>query len=84
MGCTRWEQMMHRRHDILVVTWPFAGRWAHLLLSTSPGLSKFWTSWGQVIRAQVPTTNGSSQRVGALALSDPKYSFECGGQQHSS
>ena len=62
-----------------------AGRWSpHLLLSTSPGLSKFGTSWGQVIRAQVSTTNGSSQRVGALALSDPKYSFERGGQQHSS
>ena len=57
-----------------------AGRWSpHLLRPTSPGLSKFWTSWGQVIRAQVPTTNGSSQRVGALALSDPKYSFERGG-----
>ena len=48
------------------------GRWSHLLPPTSPGLSKFQTSWGQVIRARVSTTNGSSQ---TQAASDPKYSF---------
>ena len=83
MGSTRWEQMMRCNPQHLGRHLVFAaGRWEpHLLLSTSPGLSKFWTSWGQVIRAQVLTTNGSSQRVGALALSDPKYSFEWKGGQ---
>ena len=64
MVATRWEQMMPCHHNILVVTWTCSGRCGLTCFQPPEGFPTFGTSWGQVIRAPVSTTNGSSRRVG--------------------